>query len=121
MFLIGEAVVDEEIAHERFTCDLIRCKGACSKTQSWSNSVRRCLRRENTCQTKTFRSSNREDSLRGSPEITSPPAWTTGIASSCTTKMTLHAVHLNGLIRTGRRAGENRSPVICFPSVFHAG
>ena len=29
MFLIGEAVVDEEIAHERFTCDLIRCKGAC--------------------------------------------------------------------------------------------
>ncbi|TLY30900.1 MAG: DUF3109 family protein [Ignavibacteria bacterium] len=29
MFLIGEAVVEEEIAHERFSCDLIRCKGAC--------------------------------------------------------------------------------------------
>ena len=29
MFFIGEAAVDEEIAHERFSCDLIRCKGAC--------------------------------------------------------------------------------------------
>lgn len=29
MFEIGEATIDEEIAHERFACDLVRCKGAC--------------------------------------------------------------------------------------------
>ena len=29
MFLIGEATVDGEIAHARFACDLVECKGAC--------------------------------------------------------------------------------------------
>ena|SRR5260221_391086 len=29
MFVIGEATVDEEIAHARFSCDLVQCKGAC--------------------------------------------------------------------------------------------
>jgi hypothetical protein len=29
MFVIGEAVIEEEIAHERFACDLVKCKGAC--------------------------------------------------------------------------------------------
>jgi len=29
MFTIGEILVEEEIATERFSCDLARCKGAC--------------------------------------------------------------------------------------------
>lgn len=29
MFIIGEAVIEESIAHERFACDLGQCKGAC--------------------------------------------------------------------------------------------
>ena len=29
MFVIGKATVDERIAHQRFACDLIQCKGAC--------------------------------------------------------------------------------------------
>ena len=29
MFVIGEAIIEEEIAHERFACDLVQCKGAC--------------------------------------------------------------------------------------------
>ena len=29
MFLVGEARVDEQIASERFACDVERCKGAC--------------------------------------------------------------------------------------------
>ena len=29
MFVIGEARIEERIAHQRFACDLIQCKGAC--------------------------------------------------------------------------------------------
>ena len=29
MFIIGEATIEEDIGHERFSCDLNRCKGAC--------------------------------------------------------------------------------------------
>ena len=29
MFVIGDVVIEEEIIHERFACDLIKCKGAC--------------------------------------------------------------------------------------------
>ena len=29
MFVIGEAVIDEQIAHELFACDVLKCKGAC--------------------------------------------------------------------------------------------
>lgn len=29
MFVVGEAVIDEEVAHARFSCDLAQCKGAC--------------------------------------------------------------------------------------------
>ncbi len=29
MFIIGEAVIEEEVAHARFACDLQHCKGAC--------------------------------------------------------------------------------------------
>lgn len=29
MFIIGEAVIEEDVAHERFACDLAECKGAC--------------------------------------------------------------------------------------------
>ena len=31
MFVIGEAVVEEEVAHERFACDVVQCKGACCR------------------------------------------------------------------------------------------
>jgi hypothetical protein len=29
MFIIGEAVIEDDVAHERFACDLSKCKGAC--------------------------------------------------------------------------------------------
>ena len=29
MFMIGEAIVDERLADERFACDVAKCKGAC--------------------------------------------------------------------------------------------
>ena len=29
MFVIGEAVIDDEVAHASFCCDLVTCKGAC--------------------------------------------------------------------------------------------
>lgn len=29
MFVIGEALIDEQIARERFACDVVKCKGAC--------------------------------------------------------------------------------------------
>jgi hypothetical protein len=29
MFIIGEAVIEEPVAHERFACDLDGCRGAC--------------------------------------------------------------------------------------------
>ena len=29
MFVIGEVVIEEQIAHERFACDVLKCKGAC--------------------------------------------------------------------------------------------
>lgn len=29
MFKIGEATIEDSIAHERFACDLVRCRGAC--------------------------------------------------------------------------------------------
>ncbi len=29
MFVIGEVSIDEQVAHERFACDVLKCKGAC--------------------------------------------------------------------------------------------
>ncbi len=29
MFVIGEVEIDEQLAHERFSCDVAECKGAC--------------------------------------------------------------------------------------------
>ncbi|HEV8538200.1 MAG TPA: DUF3109 family protein [Bacteroidota bacterium] len=29
MFIIGEAVIEEQLAHEKFACNLTECKGAC--------------------------------------------------------------------------------------------
>jgi hypothetical protein len=29
MFIIGEAVIEDDVAHARFACDLSKCKGAC--------------------------------------------------------------------------------------------
>ena len=29
MFTVGEAVIEEEVAHARFSCDMAQCKGAC--------------------------------------------------------------------------------------------